>query len=221
MYSRPTRAEKLLYTARRSFATCWRWLRTIIEQGTGKPLSAAEYPDAIAATFGKKNAARIVELYPLTAYSSPSEALGAAETDGGFSCPMRQMAQTVAGHDPRTYAYEFMDRTAPSYMEPASFPYGAAHTSEIQYLFPQYHGSKGTPRPLNAEQQQLSDQMVSYWTTFARNGSPNSSRTPNWPSYKDGVGDNWQLLQLSAPVTAAKREFASRHNCDFWDAISE
>lgn len=201
----------------------WRWLRTIVEQGTGKPMTAAEYPDAVAATFGKKNAARIVELYPASAFPSPSEALGAAETDGGFSCPMRQMAQTVAGHDPRTYAYEFMDRTAPSYMGPVSFPYGAAHTSEIQYLFPLYHGSKGTPHPLNASQQQLSDQMVSYWTTFARTGSPNSSKTPNWPVYMDVAsgGENWQLLQLSGPVTAAQREFVSRHHCDFWDSLSK
>lgn len=122
----------------------------------------------------------------------------------------------------RTYAYEFMDRTAPSYMEPASFPYGAAHTSEIQYLFPQYHGSSRSARAAPAECRAA--------TIVRSDGELLDHVCPEWlsefvqdtkvASYKDGVGDNWQLLQLSAPVTAAKREFASRHNCDFWDAIS-
>ncbi|HLI30648.1 MAG TPA: hypothetical protein VE999_21740 [Gemmataceae bacterium] len=40
----------------------------------------------------------------------------------------------------------------------------ATHTGDIQYLFPLYHGSPiGTPHPLNAKQEQLSDEMVAAW----------------------------------------------------------
>ena len=35
-----------------------------------------------------------------------------------------------------TYAYEFNDENAPElFLPPVGFPYGAAHASEIQYLF--------------------------------------------------------------------------------------
>ena len=200
----------------------WRWLRGIVEIGSGKPMKAADYPAAIAATFGAKNAEEIIRHYPLSAYPSASVALAAAETDGGFSCPMREMIQDVARYESNTYAYEFMDETAPSYMQPVSFPYGAAHTSEIQYLFPLYHGSTGTPHPLNAGQTHLSDQMVAYWTTFAKNGNPNSKKTPHWPSYKDKSGtDHWQLLQQPKPATAAAGKFASQHQCEFWNSLSK
>ena len=200
----------------------WRWLRAQIELGSGRSLTAAEYPAAIAATFGAGNAARIIERYPLGAYESPSLALAAAETHGGFSCPIRQMAQWVSRHVEHTYAYEFVDRTAPSYMTPVSFPYGAAHTFEIQYLFPLYRGATGRPQPLNAAQTRLSDDIVSYWTTFARKGNPNSPKTPVWPRYTDEPArDNWQLLRLPTPVTTPPGTFAAEHHCDFWDTIRQ
>lgn len=71
----------------------------IVEIGSGKPMKAADYPAAIAATFGAKNAEEIIRHYPLSAYPSASVALAAAETDGGFSCPMREMIQDVARYE--------------------------------------------------------------------------------------------------------------------------
>lgn len=200
----------------------WRWLRAIVELDTGKPMTAADYPAAIASTFGKSNEAKIINRYPLSDYTSPSVALATAETDGGFSCPMLRMAKTVARYEPNTYVYEFADSTAPSYMSPVSFPYGAAHTSEIQYIFPLYHGATGTPQPLNAKQELLSRQMVSYWTTFARNGNPNSPKTPTWPRFAEKASqENVQLLNSPKPVTATRGSFAAEHQCDFWDSLSE
>lgn len=114
------------------------------------------------------------------------------------------------------FAYEFTDRTAPSYAPLASFPYGAAHTFEIMYLFPLYHGGLGTPHPLNEAQERLSDQMVSYWTEFAEQGNPNSGDRPFWPQYRAGL-DNYQSLNLSNPVTITT--FGAEHKCDFWDGL--
>jgi hypothetical protein len=52
------------------------------------------------------------------------------------------------------YVFEFNDRKAPQYFPPVSYPYGAAHTLEPQYIFPGYHGAAGVkkPRPLSLSQ---------------------------------------------------------------------
>ena len=80
-------------------------------------------------------AAVIAAEYPLSAYPSPSVALGAVGTDAIFACPALTIDQSVSRFVP-TFAYEFNDENAPErFLPPVGFPYGAAHASEIQYLF--------------------------------------------------------------------------------------
>jgi len=63
-----------------------------------------------------------------------------------------------------------------------SFPYAAAHASEIQYVFDL---PITVPAPgLGADQQKLAATMISYWTTFARTGQPNSRGVPAFPAYQ-------------------------------------
>jgi para-nitrobenzyl esterase len=198
----------------------WTFINAIIEIDSGKPLTADQYPAEIASAFGQANASQILQRYPLSAFSSPALALSAAQTDAGFSCSTRRVVQWVSEYVPQTYAYEFADRTAPSYMQPVSFPTGSSHTFELQYLFPAYHGATGTPHQLNAAQARLSDDIVKYWTNFALQANPNSADTPSWPSYRNGsTSDNWQSLNLPRPVTLSQGEYASVHQCDFWDAL--
>jgi para-nitrobenzyl esterase len=196
------------------------WFVALTELATGHVLTAAEYRDAIEAAFGP-NAPAVLARYPLRNYSSPSLALAAVQTDSRVSCPSRRLIQWVSRVVPRTFAYEFADRTAPQYTPPVSFPYLAAHTSEIQYLFPLYHGATGTIHPLNAAQQRLSDQMVTYWTRFARSGWVNGPQPPYsppfWPRYTE-QRDNFQSLRLPEPVTT-RGAFAAEHQCAFWNRV--
>ncbi|MGI4815505.1 MAG: carboxylesterase/lipase family protein [Janthinobacterium lividum] len=194
----------------------WRWAVGNTEyEKKGKVLSAADYPAGLAAFYGADLAPRVQAVYPLSDYSSPSEALGAAETDSLMACPGRKLSHWTASQTP-TYAYEFADRTAPAYMVPASFSIGAGHTLELQYLFPQYHGGQGTPHPLSAAQQKLSDTMVGYWTTFwkARHG-----KGP-WQQF-DAARDNYLSLQLPHPQIMAAGDFAQEHKCGFWDIVGK
>ncbi|HZE74899.1 MAG TPA: hypothetical protein VE091_06285 [Gemmatimonadales bacterium] len=61
-------------------------------------------------------------------------------------------------------------------------PYGAAHTLEIHYRFPLYHGAQGVPKRLNAAQEQLSQEMVSYWTKFAASAFAEDHKCDIWDS---------------------------------------
>ena len=93
-----------------------------------------------------------------------------------------------------------------------TFPLGAYHGAELQYLF-----DVGFFFELNAAQLQLSQAMLSYWTNFAATGDPNSSATPTWSPY-DPTLDEFQ--SLVPPIPTVESTFNTNHLCDaFWNRI--
>ena len=109
-----------------------------------------------------------------------------------------------------TYAYEFNDENAlQRYLAPAGFPYGAAHESEVQYLF----SLSNTPYPgtLTAPQQRLAQAMQRYWTNLAKVGNPGAS----WPRFTSASA---RTLSLVPPAPKAETDYAAEHHCEFWAA---
>jgi para-nitrobenzyl esterase len=99
----------------------------------------------------------------------------------------------------------------------------AYHTSDIQYLFPGWHGGPdGIAHPLNNLQQRLSDELVTAWTNFARTGNPNGEGDVPWPRLRADRPDQAGALSERIPrlSTFTGTELAERHNCSFWDSIS-
>ncbi|MFE7422848.1 carboxylesterase/lipase family protein [Rhodococcus sp. NPDC057529] len=180
------------------------------ENESGAPLTAPGYPGALDAYFGPLTQ-DVLKEYPLDAFSNPSEALGAAVTDMQFACPGRAINRWMADQTP-TYAFEFSDRTAPSYLNPTTFALGAAHTFELAYLFPRFHGGAGNPIELNPLQEKLSDKMVDYWS----NAAGAEDREEEWPQYSPAE-ENTMSLILPEPRMDSQ-SFGHVHNCDFWDA---
>jgi para-nitrobenzyl esterase len=83
---------------------------------------------------------------------------------------------------------------------------------ELQYLF-----DVGFFFELDPAQLELSDAMLSYWTTFAATGDPNSPATPTWSPY-DSTADEFQSLIPPTPVVEST--FNTDHLCDaFWNLI--
>ena len=150
-------------------------------------------------------------LYP---YVPPGgQVLGASGTDGIFACSARN-GDALLSNFTNTYAYEFNDENAPPQPPPAglSFPLGAYHGSEIQYLF-----DTGYFFEFTAPQQQLSAAMVSYWTNFAATGDPNGGTLPAWSLYNPTT-DVFQSLIPPTPTTEST--FNTDHMCDgFWNVI--
>ncbi|WP_370205109.1 carboxylesterase/lipase family protein [Bradyrhizobium diazoefficiens] len=167
-------------------------------------------------------AAKVLALYPLSAFKSPQLAWGRVATDSRLCTSLRAMNKILAPHIP-VYAYEFADRTAPSYSpDMPGMELQAYHTSDIQYLFPLWHGGpSGIQRPLSSQQTKLSDQIVSAWAKFARTGNPNGSGNSPWPRYTTGAeAPAWLIQDLSDLSRLTDAQFSALHHCDFWDAVS-
>ncbi len=196
----------------------WRLFVGITELQTGAPLSAAAYPAAIQATLGVPAAVAplFVAQYPVASFASPSLALSALGSDGIFDCNARFVEQKVSQFVP-TFAYEFSDPNAPErFLPPVSFSYAAAHASEIQFVFDL---PITVPAPaLDADQQKLAATMVSYWTTFARTGQPNSRGVAAFPAYH-AASDTMQ--SLVPPAASPETGFAAAHHCAFWDSLRQ
>jgi para-nitrobenzyl esterase len=193
----------------------WR-LFVALSELEGNPVTAANYQSMISSTLGVPAAAAavIAAEYPLTAYSSPSVALGAVGTDAIFACPALSIDESVSKFVP-TFAYEFNDENAPeNFLPPVSFPYGAAHATEIQYLMGL--PTAAFPDTLTAQQQQLAATMKGYWTNFAKRGVPGSFGSPFWPLFNTVTQ---QMQSLVPPVPQTETDFATTHKCAFWTAL--
>ena len=162
----------------------WRYFVASAYDLTGNPiLTSAQYNAAVTALWGPALTPAVLSLYPFTSYPSGGEALGASGTDGIFSCPARKAVQSLSNFV-TTYAYEFNDENAPppqsSFGGLLTFPLGAYHTSELQYLFTGNFFGLPTA-PLSPTQQELSEAMIRYWTCISRRRS-----TQTHPVSRDG-----------------------------------
>jgi para-nitrobenzyl esterase len=191
----------------------------------GHPVTAATYPAAIAATIGVPPTSPVVALvqaqYPGGSFPTYDQAVGALGTDAIFACTARFADELASAFVP-TFAYEFNDGNAPQNFLPAvSFPYGASHAAEIQFIFPFANpsgvGLNLPQTPLSANQRLLSDKMVGYWTEFAKSGEPNGNGSPHWPQFERGR----QVMQsLVPPTPTTETNFAVAHQCAFWDQLT-
>jgi para-nitrobenzyl esterase len=110
-------------------------------------------------------------------------------------------AHSKTGQSP-VYRYHFELAAPPSKYHPGTF---AFHSDDIEYVF----GTLDT-RPgytVRDEDRKLSDQMMSYWTNFARSGDPNGPGLPTWPK----LGSDDALIHLNEPITAGPDTLRARY----------
>ncbi|MFI6517063.1 carboxylesterase/lipase family protein [Spirillospora sp. NPDC050679] len=159
-------------------------------------------------------AERVAEAYPLSAYPSPASALSAVATDANFACPALEVDSRLAGRVP-LYAYEFSDPNPPQlYLGPVSFPYGAYHASELQYLFKV--GNAVRPGALSPEQQRLAATMRRHWTSFATAHVPAGART--WPRH---TPSDRRMISYAPPASTVVGGFAADHKCALWSSVKQ
>jgi para-nitrobenzyl esterase len=203
---------------------------------TQAPINAAQYVSNLTTTYSgpeyaggpnypKGTVDAVLKQYPPG--NDPPMALNLAGSQVG-ACRNRHIdALWSKWSDVPVFAYEFNDRHAPYYFPtlPGFTPL-AAHTIDIQFLFPQWHGGiLGVPGAsqspeLTKDEQRLSDQLVGAWTRFAKSGNPNESGNAPWPRFlnQEGVPE---YLSQNVPTlsTFTNEQFGANHNCKFWDGV--
>ena len=111
-------------------------------------------------------------------------------------------AQAHTGAAP-VYRYRFDLPAPPSDVHPEG-KY-AFHSDELEYVFGTLDTRRGaTWRP---QDRKLSQQIIEYWTNFARTGDPNGSGLPPWPRYDTAK----QLIYLDDMTTTGQDKLLQQY----------
>ncbi len=165
--------------------------------------NVANYKARLQALFGDK-ADALFSHYPATTAEEAKRAAQDLSGDQfiGFSTWKWIEMQSSTGAAP-VYRYRFEDAPPVANGEPSR---GAYHSSEIEFVFENLRFKNLPWRP---QDRQLSDEMSSYWTNFAKKGSPNGSGLPNWPAYRKD--DGYQVMHLGPESHAGPDKNRARY----------
>jgi len=157
----------------------------------------------MAAGLFKERSEEFLKLYP---GDTDAQAVDSAGAYGGDAFIAFGTWKWIEAHrktgDSPVYRYHFELRALPSKYHVGSF---AFHSDDIEYVFGTLDTRPGqTVRP---EDRKLSDQMMDYWTNFAKTGDPNGPGLPPWPKYdKDD-----SLIHLDSTITSGPDTLRPRY----------
>jgi len=163
----------------------------------------AEQWKGVAEGLFKERAEEFLKLYPC---DTDAQALRSSIDYGsdsfiGFGVWKWLEAHRKTGGAP-VYRYHFELAALPSKFYPGT---SAFHSDDIEYVFGTLDTRPGeTVRP---EDRALSEQMMGYWTNFAKNGNPNGAGLPDWPQY----GKDDALIHLNSPISSGADTLRPRY----------
>lgn len=154
-------------------------IRSLLTLAPPVPDSAAEYERVIRERY-RDLADAFLQLYPSTQLR---ESVLATTRDAlyGWTAERLVRKQTALGQPAFLYLFD--------HGYPAADAAGlhAFHASELPYVFGTLDSTPPNwPKiPATAQERRLSDSMLDYWSSFARNGQPRAANAPDWPRYAE------------------------------------
>jgi para-nitrobenzyl esterase len=173
--------------------------------------TAQSFAAQVRAQFGP-HADEVLQVYPAASDAQALESAASLAGDLfiGFGAWRWLEAHLKTGSSP-VYRYSF-DQPPPMPagtkehgVEVTAKDVGARHAAEIEYVF----GALDPPVPWAPEDRALSDALMSYWTAFARTGTPSGAGLPAWPRYEATAG--YPVLHLAPSITVAPDALRARY----------
>lgn len=139
------------------------------------PATPDRFEQQIRSGYGER-ADVILEAYPHATDAEAARASADVFREFAFSWPTWAWArlQSRMGKG-KVFLYYYDHRTPRS-------PDGANHADEVPYVFGNFGGLGGEPRP---EDLALSEMIQAYWIHFADKGDPNGPGLPDWPNFTE------------------------------------
>jgi para-nitrobenzyl esterase len=125
--------------------------------------------------------------------------LDGAANDLIGACPVGAMASLSNAFGQHVFVYRF-DRSIPGKGEATL---GAFHSLEVPYVFGSLRDREWRWLPSTSDDAALSDLLQTYWTNFAKTGTPNASGLPDWPAWSDERKE-FLVVNQDASVTAQR-----------------
>ena len=177
-------------------------IRSSVTLAPVKP-TVASFTEQTRKRFGPA-ADAILKAYAPTTDAEAIEAAAAMASDTFIGYSTWKWIQVHAATRAPVYRYSF-DRKIPippdtkiNGKAATADDIGARHAGEIEYVFGQLDSVPNVT--WTPEDRTLSDQMMSYWTNFARSANPNGKGLPNWPQYDAASGAG--VMHLDTTIAA-------------------
>jgi carboxylesterase type B len=159
--------------------------------------------------------------------------------DSYFICPAYKFIDLIASHSPNNlYLYLFAHRVSST---PWPSWYGATHGDELAFTFAHTISArdKSTINGINtwanpdhrysSGEKLLTNEMIAYWSNFAKSDTPNSKNFIHWPEYtlfkddfnSDNMSDvNESVRYIIFKSTGIKiNRGYSLEICQFWNSF--
>lgn len=125
-----------------------------------------------------------------------AEVITKFNTDWVWGEPARMTARAFLKQKSPVYFYQFS--YVPAVLR-ERMKYGAAHGSEVAYVFNTLKTRRGIEQ-VSPDDQKVAHTMQSYWINFAKNGDPNQVGLPLWPAFEPQQEAIMDIGQNGEPV---------------------
>jgi len=179
-------------------------------------LSQEEYEEAVNSIFSfypKPMRSLIAHEYEdkFTGEDKLFKALDKMTGDVDMTCNVEEFAQVLASRGNPVYRYHYNHQSS---VDPWPTWSGSKHGDEIEFSFGLPLKS---PELYSAQEIKFSRDIITYWTNFAKNGSPNPSNSwASWPEYKE---PEWKYLNLTVGMPGLTGMKTMADECKFFNQV--
>jgi para-nitrobenzyl esterase len=175
-----------------------------------RALTLKRYRAFLQPRFGRRTE-RTFAMFPAKADSDVRAAVNHFVTVAANAQPARFLARAEEKKGQRSFLFQFTRRPGTSMAKNL----GVHHGVDLAYVF----GNMTRAQGYNDIDFRLSEQIMSYWASFARTGDPNGPGLTDWPVYRKATDIN---LELGDKVTTNRGLFKKQSDfLDQWSIYQE